>query len=221
MTIDSLFGQSHKDIARSNDFIYPGDGCRAESQGRHCLCPACLIDLCGSCHVGCCQSHRIYLSVLTGRRHHGDALHPCHLSRNNIHQDRGRICRLAAGHIYSHTLQGSHLLAQDGAVRLGVKPAVLPLLLMITADIVHGSLHDLQKARFHLFHGLINFLPGHPYTAPIQGRSVKPLCILKQRLVSPCLYIVHNGLYGLGIAVVIIGVPFQHVRQNILHGLII
>ena len=140
------------------------------------------------------EGHGIDLSVSARRGYHDDLLDSGHLGGNDVHENGGRISRLAAGNVDADTGKRCDLLAQYRSIRLAVKPAVRLLLLVEGPDILHGALHDLQKSRFHLSHGLFNLLFCHPDGGGVYHGMVKLLCIGKYGRVAVTFYCVHDLL---------------------------
>ena len=158
VAVDSFLCQRHIDVARAHDLVNLGDGLCAVSQCGNGLGAAHLVDHIGACLFGSHQCGGVYLTVFSRRCGHNDLLHPCHLGRNNVHEHGRRINGLAAGYIDAHPAQRRDLLAQHGAVGLGVKPAVAALFLMIGADIHQRLTDDLHQRRIHRFIGFCDLL---------------------------------------------------------------
>ncbi|MNU77141.1 hypothetical protein D3C71_667090 [compost metagenome] len=94
------------------------------------------------------SQHQFIDFTARGRHHHDHFGHAGDLGRNRVHQYRRRIRRLATRHIQTGAVQRRDLLAQHGAVGLGVAPGILLLFFVVAA---HAGGGDFQG--FTLRHG--------------------------------------------------------------------
>ena len=161
------------------------------------------------------ENHRIYLSFPVAGRHHTDFTNARHLSRQYVHQHRGRICCLASRHINAHAVQRRHLLSQQRSLFRGGKPAVFFLLLMIGKDICPCLSYHIDQSFVHLAVSFLHFFFCYLHTGSVQLRSVKLFGVGKNRrifLFADC----GDDLIDRRLIRSILGwAAFQHIFQNI------
>ena len=215
MAVHCLLGKSHIDIAGTHNLVYLGDALCSVSQRPHRLGSARLIDHVGSRLMGGNQCVRIHPAVPSRRRYHDNLIHTCCLCRYNIHQHRRGVRRFSSRHIDSHPVKGRHLLSQDRAVRLAVKPAELSLLLMVASDVGKGPADDPHQLFPRFLIGFLYFLFRYLNILCMNLSMVKLCCILKQCFVLFCLYPLQNLCHALLILPIAVGASFQQLFQKI------
>ncbi|MMZ61936.1 hypothetical protein D1872_241130 [compost metagenome] len=114
------FRQRDEDVPRSADFIDRGDRGRAIGQSRDGLGPADPVDFVDAGFRRGDENVRVdpFPSAGRRRRDHHDLRHAGHLRRDHVHEHRGRIRRLAAGHVHADPFKRAEYLAEQAAVRL-------------------------------------------------------------------------------------------------------
>ena len=138
----------------------------------------------------------IDFAVFAARSCHNDILHTGHLRRNDVHQDRGRVHSLTARHIDTDGMKRCHLLPENDARFIGIKPGILALFFMIFADI-YQRLADHRKQFFiHFFVGLFNLILRHKDILCVDASSIKTLCVIKDRCIAVCPYIFYDLIYS-------------------------
>ncbi len=131
------------------------------------------------------RQHQLVNLAARRGHYHDDFRHTGNLGRNGIHQDRGRIGRLATGDVKPYPIQRSDLLAKHGAISFGVAPGVLALVLVVTAHTLGGHFQRAALRRSNAFKrqlqaGAIKGQIGH-----IAGReAVKAFGVLDQRRIT-------------------------------------
>ena len=130
-----LFGQSHEDVAGAGYLIHLGHAFRAESEGCNGLGAAHFVDFIHARHACRGKGSRVDLSVRAGRGRHNDPFHSRHLCGNHVHQHAGRIGSRPARRVDACGSHRKQTHAQNGAVRLCLKPAGPLLLFVEGADI--------------------------------------------------------------------------------------
>ena len=183
MAIYGSLGKCHKYIARSHDLVHLADALCTVCQSSDRLGTAYLVNLIHTGLICCNQCHRIYLSVLSRRCCHHNAIHARNFRRHYIHQNRRRIYCFAARHINTDSLKWCDLLSQQSAVRLTVKPAVAHLLLVIGTDIDQCLADHIDQLLIHLLICLVNLLLCHTDRLRRDGHTIKLPGILKKCLV--------------------------------------
>ncbi|GFI70127.1 hypothetical protein IMSAG249_01954 [Lachnospiraceae bacterium] len=165
--------QCHENISRPGNLVHPGNALRSKGHGGNSLGAPCLVDFVYPGNVGGNQRPGIDLSVCTGRRSHNDPGNPCHLCRQHIHKDAGRISRFTSGHIDSRPFNGGDLLAQDRSVIFRRKPTVVPLFFMEFRNIGRRFFHDCHKLPIRHFVGFFNFFLCNFHSIWSDGALVK------------------------------------------------
>ncbi len=132
-------GGGDVDVARTDDLVHRRYALGTVGQRSHGLGAADGEDPIDSGDAGSGQ-HQLVDLTARGRHHHDHLGHAGNLRRNRVHQHRGRIGGLAARHIKTGTIQWCDLLAEDGAVGLGVGPGILFLLLVVAAHALGSHL---------------------------------------------------------------------------------
>ncbi|MNF45084.1 hypothetical protein D3C84_262090 [compost metagenome] len=132
-------GGGHIDVARTDHLVHLRHALGAVGQRGHGLGAADGEHPVDPGDAGGGQ-HQLVDFAARGRHHHHHFGDTGHLGRNGVHQHRRRIGRLAARHIQAGAIQRGDLLAEHGAVGLGVGPGVLLLPLVVEAHALGGLL---------------------------------------------------------------------------------
>ena len=191
-------GFRHVDIAGADNLVHRRHGVRAVGQGRHRL---------GATHRnkpvypgdGRRRQHHIVELAPRRRRYHDDVLHARHLGGQGIHQHRAGIGRLATGHIDPCTVQRRHLLAQQGAIGLAVRPGILFLLFVIAAHPCRCRFQRLTLfCRNPRQGGLQLVLTHHQICGGTDLAAIKPRGVLHQCSITAFGHIPQDALNPLG-----------------------
>ena len=194
---DGALGGGDVDIARANDLVHRRHRRGAIGQCRHRLGAADGEDPVDAGGVGRRQ-HEFVQFAGGGGHHHDQLRHPGHLGGDGVHQHRGGIGRLAAGDIEPHPVQGSDLLAEEGAVGLDVAPAGQGLVFRVGAD---APRRRLQGGALGGGDGLPGL--GQPGGWDLQVRragglpAVEAAGIVQQGRVTPSAQVANDGVHGL------------------------
>ncbi|MNO96115.1 hypothetical protein D3C76_877770 [compost metagenome] len=197
--VDLAFGQGHVDVPWPADLIDRRDGRRAEGQCGDRLRAAHAVDLVHAGFSGGHENVRIDALRAAGRRRsdHHDLRHSGDLSRNHVHQHRGRVCRLAAGNIDAHTLQRADDLAEDRTVRLQIHPGIAFLPGMKRPDIGCGGADRRYKRLLNPAICGLKLSLRHTQLGSRKRRTVKTFRITEQCRVTFFFDIGHNFLHSL------------------------
>ena len=192
MAVDRALCERDIDVARARDLVDLGDRLGSVGHRGDCLRAADLEDrvdarfLCGD------ECRRIDLAVSARRRAHDDFIDARDLRRNDIHEDRGRIRRLAARDIDTGPVERRDALAEDHAVLLCHEPALLSLVLMEGADSLDRPLDDADKLRIDELVRLFLFLRCHADVVRRKLAVIELFLVLEDGLVAVFLYIFKN-----------------------------
>ena len=158
VSVNFLFRQCDKDIARPRDLIDTRNCLCAKCHGGNRLCTANLIDALHACFTCSNEDVRINLSVLR-RNHHDDFTDTRHRCRHCVHDDGGRICRCAARHIDTDAVERNQRLSENRALLTVCHPRVRLLFLMILADICRrlAKRHNYGRVGFFLRRRILCF----------------------------------------------------------------
>ena len=216
VAVHGLFGQGHIDIAWSYDLIYLWNALGSIRQRANCLGSAHLIDGSSACLMGGDQGIRGNFPVLIRRRHHHNLFYACHFRRYDVHQHGGWVYCLSARHVYAYPLKRRYLLSQHGPVRLAVKPAVLPLLLMVSLYILEGLSDNLHQCRVSQFIGFLYLIFRYLDIRGADDCLVKLTRIVKDSLVLFSFHARKNLCHPFLVLTIIVGASLQQVFQKIL-----
>ena len=133
------FGGGDVGVARAGDFIDLRDAFGAVGQRGNGLRAPDGEDLGHACHI-CRRQHDVVALALRRRHDHDDFRHAGDVRGHGVHDDCARICRLAAGNVDADAVQRGDLLAEQGAVCVGVVPGFQFLPAVIVFDARGGGL---------------------------------------------------------------------------------
>ena len=119
------------DIAWADDLVDPRQRLRAVGERGHGMRAADGDHAVDPGQRGGRKDQRIRIGT-----HHHELAHAGNLRRHRVHEHGRRIRRLAARHVKAHALERRQALPQSRAVRLGVLPGLLQLLLVEAADAI-------------------------------------------------------------------------------------
>ncbi|MCY1526775.1 hypothetical protein D9M68_618150 [compost metagenome] len=139
-------GGGDVDVARTDDLVDLRHALGAVGQRGHGLGAADGEDAVDTGDAGGGEDDLVDLAT-RGRHHHDHFGDAGDLGRNRVHQHRGRVGRLAARHVQAGAIQRGDLLAEHGAVGLGVAPGILLLLLVVAAHARRGVFQGFALGR--------------------------------------------------------------------------
>ncbi len=139
-------GGGDVDVARADDLVDRGHGLGAVGERRDRLRAA---DREHAVHAGDVgrREHQLVERAARRRHDHDQLGHAGDDRRDRVHQHRRRIRRLAAGHVQPDAVERADLLAEHGAVGLGVAPAFELLPLGVGADARGRLLERVARGR--------------------------------------------------------------------------
>ena len=138
----AALGRGDVGVTGTRDLVDLRDGLRAIRQRADRLRAADGEDAVDAGHSRSGQHQRVLLAA-RGRHDHDQLTHPGDLGRDRVHHHARRVGRLATRHVKTRAIQGGHLLAQHGAVGLGVVPVGHQLALVVAADTLHREFKGL------------------------------------------------------------------------------
>ena len=154
-------GGRHVDVSGTHDLVHPGHALRAVGQRGHRVGTAHLED---AVHARDARGHQHLgrdRAVLSRRRRHADLRHLDHRGRHRIHDDGGRIERLAARHVDPHPLERTHPVPEVASALLAHLPARGDALAVEFAH-AHGGLAERGAVgRVHRIDARFPLLAGH------------------------------------------------------------
>jgi hypothetical protein len=139
-----------------------------------------------------------------GRRDNEHPRHTGDLGRNDVHEQGGRIDRLAARDVDADPVNGAHLPAEHASVVEKLQVAVLPLPPVEGLDILAGLNPDVLERRVEVGHGAVKRVLRHP--EGFGTDAVEPFAETAQRGVSPGFHLGQDFPHLLGH---LLGLGFQ------------